>query len=465
MNDYDGPLLQTWVPRVKGATPDGLSKIAEETLFGEFDLDLDSTYHMVKPDIEGTYAFDKIWRSNSALLNLILDRNKMWTKARSVLDAEGPPPADTLGVDVRAAFYTLHALQKAHPITVDPQQIDVIPPFESWEEAFDYGNHVRLPFNCVFLDCELPTRISVEDRGKGAKPFEFIGALLAIEEETLIIVPFGRTQEKPTEKINVKVPKREAKNVREWDVDYAPLGAVVINLADTATVRDDEAFTNQTHFSIQRGSSLGLSYSIWRTTVSWFEEQLRINQGKQNNEHEDELRMDFDWKPEPGSLLDSANIILYPHDSADEEPDVRAAMAWASMNMIAAGIVLKILFFLDTPNIEIGHADVSRQVRRAAERRGAKISQTVWVKHNQKRSQRDGDAESEHIDYSHQFEVRGHWKYYPEGTKTADARPDLLRYVPGRGLCRKIWCPPFVKGPEDKPLVLKTRRVREEESP
>lgn len=468
-----GPFLQTWVPRLTGATSDNIQSAAADALFEDFDLNLDAQYRMVKPDIEGTYAFDRAWESNSALLNLILDRNKAYHRAKSL--GEGlPPPADVLGVDVRAAFYALHAMQKAHVITVDPLQIDAIPPFDHWKEAFDYGNHARLPFDCVFLDCELPNRISIENRS-GAAPFEFIGALLAIEDQTLIIVPFGRArQNEVANPVTVDMggdgPVRE-RPIDDWDPHYTPLGAVVINLADAETPRDDESFTNQTHFSTQEGSTMGIGYTIWRTSVSWFEQQLRINQGKQGEQgeqgeeakHAEFRELDFDWTPEPGSPLDLANIILYPHEPDPGEPDVASALAWASMNMMAAGIVLRTLYFLDTPNIEIGQAEVSRQVRRAAERRGARISQTVWVKHNQTRTRPDPDHESEKIDYSHRFEVRGHWKYYPEGTQMADARPDLLRYVPGRGLCRKIWCPPHVKGPEDKPLVPKTRRVREEQ--
>ncbi len=45
-------------------------------------------------------------------------------------------------------------------------------------------------------------------------------------------------------------------------------------------------------------------------------------------------------------------------------------------------------------------------------------------------------------EYSHRFIVRGFWRNQP--------------YGPNRSLRRRIWVPPFVKGPADKPLVAKT---------
>lgn len=112
--------------------------------------------------------------------------------------------------------------------------------------------------------------------------------------------------------------------------------------------------------------------------------------------------------------------------------------------------------WLESINVEIVDQSVTRQVRRAAERRGAEIAKIVRVK--LPRSYRNGRARNGSVEFSHRFEVRGHYKFFPESTRLAQAAPEKLSWVPEReGYFRRVWCPPFVKGPIDKPLVPKTR--------
>jgi hypothetical protein len=61
-------------------------------------------------------------------------------------------------------------------------------------------------------------------------------------------------------------------------------------------------------------------------------------------------------------------------------------------------------------------------------------------------------------DWSHRWEVRGHFKHFRTGP-TFEKNPDRrIAGVDGDQFVR-IWCPPHVKGPEDKPLIPKLRRV------
>jgi hypothetical protein len=68
------------------------------------------------------------------------------------------------------------------------------------------------------------------------------------------------------------------------------------------------------------------------------------------------------------------------------------------------------------------------------------------------------------IDWSHRWEVRGHFKHMGPDTREYKAaernRPEKIIDVSGRGLCVRKWCPPFIKGPEDKPFVPKLRKVQ-----
>jgi hypothetical protein len=45
------------------------------------------------------------------------------------------------------------------------------------------------------------------------------------------------------------------------------------------------------------------------------------------------------------------------------------------------------------------------------------------------------------VEWTHRWPVRGHWRNQPFG--------------PGRSQRRRVWIPPYVKGPQDKPLVIK----------
>jgi hypothetical protein len=52
--------------------------------------------------------------------------------------------------------------------------------------------------------------------------------------------------------------------------------------------------------------------------------------------------------------------------------------------------------------------------------------------------------ENGEANYSHRFIVSGHWRN---------------QWYPSEKLHRQIWISPYVKGPEDKPLIVRPRRV------
>lgn len=136
-------------------------------------------------------------------------------------------------------------------------------------------------------------------------------------------------------------------------------------------------------------------------------------------------------------------------DKFDEQG--RACAAYGAERTIA------LLTLLESANVYLDDLPLSRQVRRATERRGGQIALTVHIRQSTRRAR---GGVGRHIEYAHRFETRGHYKYFPEGTRLADAKPEKLSWVPEKGAyMRRIWCPPFVKGPADKPLVPKIRTV------
>lgn len=399
-------------------------------------IELGDDGRMIKPKIEGAVAFNKCWDEARKVIEHM-------TKALD-LNSEGPTQKSLEAGRLLSplsynAINGLVALQKSHVITVDPAQVNALPGWDNIFDSIEYCEEGGLPFPTIFFDTYLPHGPEAQS-SPGLEKFPLGGGVLNQTPYGMVVIPIGtKSYESPTDTV-------------------LPSGYV--------------------HF----GQSLPEFYEVkmgggdGRYIFDY--PQLRIDPGflafaTATHEHRQDFDPDltnemFNFDDYIGAYIKAeqkplnAVIEAIPHRfNGDEEMNDYLISVCAANTYTRASRLVEILYFLDTPNIEIVDAPLTRQIRRQAERSGATIAQTIFVKHSQRRSkQRDGDAES--IDYSHQFEVRGHWKYYPKGTRTADARPDLLRFVPGRGMCRKIWCPPFVKGPEDAPLVIKTRRLRED---
>lgn len=116
---------------------------------------------------------------------------------------------------------------------------------------------------------------------------------------------------------------------------------------------------------------------------------------------------------------------------------------------------MAVLSWLESVNVDLGEPELTKSQRARAKRKGQAVALTVKVRSPKSKSVKRGGSRN----YSHRFEVAGHYMHFPEGTKVADADPTKLSFVPGRGFVRKVWCPPHVKGPEDKPLIPKVRVV------
>lgn len=126
---------------------------------------------------------------------------------------------------------------------------------------------------------------------------------------------------------------------------------------------------------------------------------------------------------------------------------------------------LNTLYFLESANVEIVERKVTRQVRRHAERKGKQIAKEVWVRSGPRTASvaRGGAA-----NHDHRFEVMGRYNHHfaekADGTPSRTfagmmrRHPTRVVQVDGRD-CFRIWQPPHVKGPADKPLVPKVRHV------
>ena len=106
--------------------------------------------------------------------------------------------------------------------------------------------------------------------------------------------------------------------------------------------------------------------------------------------------------------------------------------------------ILQSTFRLMQQRIAVKHIErPDRNQRRLAKSYGVKEPEVVVVRLRREASE-TGEPTGEEANYSHRFIVSGHWRNQP---------------YPKEGIYRQIWISPYVKGPEDKPLIVRPRRV------
>lgn len=83
------------------------------------------------------------------------------------------------------------------------------------------------------------------------------------------------------------------------------------------------------------------------------------------------------------------------------------------------------------------------RARARAKQRKVPISDVtvITLRRTTTKSHDGNDDELNHVDWHHRWVVRGHWRWQPVG--------------PGRKQVKRVWVAGYVKGPEDKPLVVK----------
>lgn len=110
--------------------------------------------------------------------------------------------------------------------------------------------------------------------------------------------------------------------------------------------------------------------------------------------------------------------------------------------------ILDVVFLLaKEPHITQVHDFRPTPLDRVAHRYESQVRQvkTILVRENMESPYTQHTADSpkrSYREYSHRFIVRGFWRNQV--------------YGPNRGLRKRIWVPPYIKGPADKPLITKT---------
>lgn len=138
----------------------------------------------------------------------------------------------------------------------------------------------------------------------------------------------------------------------------------------------------------------------------------------------------------------------------DLREDIEELIGWSCTLTLALSALLR------STNVELSEEPVSRQVRRNAARKNRKIPLTIHVKRG---SSGSSDARGGTKDFSHQWDVMGHFRYTTCGPKFDSCPSDKLVRKPGTDvLAVREWVRPYVKGPETKPYIPKVRILDEE---
>jgi hypothetical protein len=149
--------------------------------------------------------------------------------------------------------------------------------------------------------------------------------------------------------------------------------------------------------------------------------------------------------------IGSASAWVLADDERCEDIEMWTQM-WVLHPAYAAASALRLL---EAANVDVQETSLPRAERRRAQREGAEPSLEVVIR---TAARHDSSSTVQGIEWQHRWTVRGHWKHFSKGP-IFDANPRKRVLDANGSECVKVWCPPFVKGPADKPLVLKSRRA------
>jgi hypothetical protein len=383
----------------------------------------------VRPRWAGSHTFDRVWDAAFA---------RGAEPEAGVHGEEGV----TTGPGKVLAVEHLRLLRDAHLVRIEADQVELLPDWDDAHQAFDYAVDLELPFEPLFLEFEgaggiAPTlRIPTELLGPPEDPIAGLpivvvirGALVSKTGSVLTVQPFGEI-----------FFTKERSGVQS----YVPSGRVEFG----------------------RETFGGPPFGRQELVAAMPQGRLRAEAAAMTIEAAASIY--------PGDAAGARGLIVLPYEydrlgAGEDEISQEAAEVWARIELVLAMRVLAALSIMESEVVVVEEAAVEKRVRDRARKRGWNIASQVYVRPVRKGAHYEPTGEHRH--YSHRFWVRGHMKHYPIGTRLATHRPDLVRPctrtgAASCGLCRRVWTPPFVKGPDDKPIVLKSlvKKVERDES-
>ena len=312
-------------------------------------------------------------------------------------------------------------LDRARPIVCPPEQLNAVPDevFEDLGQALEYAAQARLPFETVFFDFtdsfgRAPTvdlHLLAEDQASlGFEVRGVLGGQNAAAEESVFVPIIGYPAAPPEE-----------------------IGMV---MCDWSGKRGQDAEPGRWTERLEPAGLRPLELTMFNVAAA----MEALGEAP---------------RPVAGALMGVARG--RSRMTAQEIDAFQLNMATFSASVVR--LALKVLYLLDATNVEVTETPLSRQARRQAERSGTQIAWVVEVKPPSSAHGADPE-EAGKRNYSHRFEVRGNFAHHREGSWLFEhSSPEEIRPCPRCGRCRRVWRSPHIKGPVDRPLAIKVRRV------
>jgi hypothetical protein len=413
------------------------------------------------PHWEGTPGFDAVGRALYAMTK---------TPPLSV----SPDGIDIVsGADV-TAFQAIVALAQARPVYVGPEQLAVLPPWSDHGEqasaaaALRYASELQLPFDPLFLDFTAPDgepcwiaagkyRCGLYGallyRGRESAP----GALIGGGE--LAIFPFGAVGREGDGE------RRPLADPYETMPAQAALGVLVVGGRQTVTRGElwlgESGFADHmSHRPEERMLAVGATMPA----------ELAFPQADANAPIASVARIHAGSGRNTLPLLGAFGQGRPGRRSlealeAQSREAVIGLIAEAGVVSTLSLVALRAVYLLESVNVELAEAPLSRQVRRAAERSAGetKIALAIKVRTRKRASDSAVAAMGGRRDFAYAFERIGHYRHVTRGPHATEQhlRPcpkDDAAHRDSGGRCRREWIPPHIVGAaEGRPLVLKTR--------
>lgn len=380
------------------------------------------------------------------------------------------------GADL-VALQALGGLHAAHPIYIGTEQITALPPVE--QDAMQIIEEAALPFPAVFFDfCSArgPARLPLflgDDSYAVAMYGVLVAEIAAYEGVTWgagrQIIPLGcgiAFEQHRLMGANPGVVRYPAQRDGESTYPAAPMGAVMTHCTGemphewdimrftakmegypepirTAAITGpyselavlDSPLANEVKWPLREGDNgyfLGgtgtLVEQVWNTREGW----------------------------ETAGDVEGLSGVAW---EARQEAKLQALLVYAMAEYAA-----RCLYLLDSANVELVTAPVSRQVRRQAERSGTGIASVVDVRRTQVGANRSTGT-GQKRNYSHRFERRSYYRhvtrgshYKPDHVKPCQRRDPKTGELTCPDGCRREFVPATWVG-QSGPMVPKSRRL------
>lgn len=442
-----------------------------------------------RPRWEGLHSFDRVW---DACATEAVEKGITQSKERIVISVRS-------GINQRAARH----LVEAHPINFGRAQFSAIRGIiqndgvDPWEFLADY----RPAFPTLYLDFSdamgRPSELALDSDFK----YTLYGAVVAgstTGDEGMVIIPFGTTHiRNGNEEVdpNGTLEGGDPNDHHRGGTLYAPSKAAAIGSLNIGTQMIDLQPDGSFGSSTDTGPLLSLMANPMGNEIADFGFICPVSYLRDTVEPHDGTwplirKAPADAKVLAGSHLAGnylmRELVTLPGDlefpmafdstldrlTEGKDADTRQSIDFArqsyefdSWRVVYSSLaVMDALYFLDSHNVTLGEATVSRQVRRRAEREGIQIAQTVRVAATRVRDRRPGKGGT--ANYSHRFERKGYTRHV---TKGSHAKADLMKPCYRRDPktneltcpdgCRREWVPPTIVGDENLPFVPKARIV------